>query len=71
MSPQCHLSILTFNSQNYFVDAFPRGLGMALGLTLLNAYSNNFSGDIAEDLGNNTVLETLDFRGNYFIGLNK
>ncbi|PWA63261.1 leucine-rich repeat transmembrane protein kinase family protein [Artemisia annua] len=55
-------------SQNYFVDAFPRGLGMALGLTLLNASSNNFSGDIPEDLGNNTVLETLDFRGNYFIG---
>ncbi|PWA74094.1 leucine-rich repeat transmembrane protein kinase family protein [Artemisia annua] len=51
-------------------EARPRrksGLGMVLGLTLLNVYSNNFLGDIPEDLGNNTVLETLDFRGNYFI----
>ncbi|KAL4588016.1 hypothetical protein LXL04_000894 [Taraxacum kok-saghyz] len=54
-------------SQNYFIDSFPKGLGMAIGLTLLNASSNNFSGDIP-DFGNNTRMETLDLRGNFFIG---
>ncbi|XP_057472981.1 MDIS1-interacting receptor like kinase 1-like [Actinidia eriantha] len=55
-------------SQNFFVDAFPVGIGMASGLTILNASSNNFSGEIPEDLGNLTFLESLDLRGNFFQG---
>ncbi|GFY99536.1 leucine-rich repeat transmembrane protein kinase family protein [Actinidia rufa] len=55
-------------SQNFFVNAFPVGIGMASGLTILNASSNNFSGEIPVDLGNLTFLESLDLRGNFFQG---
>ncbi|BAT95472.1 hypothetical protein LR48_Vigan02g129200 [Vigna angularis] len=55
-------------SQNFFTGDFPLGLGKALGLTTLNASSNNFSGFLPEDLGNVSSLETLDFRGSFFEG---
>ncbi|XP_013605814.1 PREDICTED: leucine-rich repeat receptor-like protein kinase PXL1 [Brassica oleracea var. oleracea] len=55
-------------SVNSFFGTFPYGLGMASGLTHVNASSNNFSGFLPEDLGNATKLEVLDFRGGYFEG---
>ncbi|KAL2456195.1 Leucine-rich repeat receptor-like protein kinase PXL2 [Forsythia ovata] len=55
-------------SQNYFIDRFPVGLGMAARLIALNASGNNFSGYLPEDLGNATLLESLDLRGNFFEG---
>ncbi|KAB5512068.1 hypothetical protein DKX38_029096 [Salix brachista] len=53
---------------NNFIGSFPTGLGMASGLTSINASSNNFSGYLPQDLGNATSLERLDFRGSYFEG---
>ncbi|CAA2998131.1 MDIS1-interacting receptor like kinase 1 [Olea europaea subsp. europaea] len=55
-------------SQNFFIDRFPAGLGMAATLITLNASGNNFSGYLPEDLGNATLLESLDLRGNFFEG---
>ncbi|XP_010550315.1 PREDICTED: leucine-rich repeat receptor-like protein kinase PXL1 [Tarenaya hassleriana] len=55
-------------SVNNFYGRFPSGLGMASGLTYVNASSNDFSGFLPEDLGNATMLEVLDFRGGYFEG---
>lgn len=55
-------------SQNFFVDSFPMGFGMAAGLISLNASSNSFSGYLPEDIGNATSLESLDLRGNFFEG---
>ncbi|CAI9770599.1 unnamed protein product [Fraxinus pennsylvanica] len=55
-------------SQNFFIDRFPAGLGMASTLIALNASGNNFSGYLPEDLGNATLLESLDLRGNFFEG---
>ncbi|KAI3449827.1 hypothetical protein Pfo_006492 [Paulownia fortunei] len=55
-------------SQNFFIDRFPVGLGMAAGLIALNVSGNNFSGYLPEDLGDATLLESLDLRGNFFGG---
>ncbi|KAL2455551.1 Leucine-rich repeat receptor-like protein kinase PXL2 [Forsythia ovata] len=41
---------------------------MAARLIALNASGNNFSGYLPEDLGNATLLESLDLRGNFFEG---